>query len=242
MTNPAKLVSVADRLLCCSEGVQRFAEESGFPAERTTLIPIPLTEVDAPSPAAVASARQRYGVGAGPYLLFVGDITYNKGIYDLMEAYAEWSKGHPGVLLVIAGTNREGERFLNRVHQNRGIVYLGRVPHRDVLALIRDADVVVLPSRSEGLPRVILEAVSLGTRVMCPPGIPEFDRHLAPFVLSQVSARSIADALDVILRSKLTPDYPLAMHDVDQVAERLVDVYREVVNSNAASTGRPNGH
>ena len=55
---------------------------------------------------------------------------------------------------------------------------------------------MVLPSRSEGLPTVVLEAVALGSKVICPPGIPEFDEHMPHFVLSEVSADAIANALD----------------------------------------------
>lgn len=225
MTDPARLVGVADWLLCCGEGVQRFAIERGFPAERTVLIPIPLTPPEIPSLEMVSDVRRRYGLGDGSYLLFVGDITCNKGVYDLLEAYRRWRLGHPQVRLVFAGPDREGERFLSQARQTAGVIYLGRVPHRDALALMRGAKIVVLPSRSEGLPRVILEAVALGTRVVCPPGIPEFERHLSPFVLPVVSAEAIMETLDRVWSLKSPPSYPLSEHSVGRVVERLAEVY-----------------
>jgi glycosyltransferase involved in cell wall biosynthesis len=225
MTDPARLVGVADWLLCCGEGVQRFAIEGGFPAERTVLIPIPLAPPEIPSLEMVSDVRRRYGLGDGSYLLFVGDITCNKGVYDLLEAYRRWRLGHPQVQLVFAGPNREGERFLSQARQTAGVIYLGRVPHWDALALMRGAKIVALPSRSEGLPRVILEAVALGTRVVCPPGIPEFERHLSHFVLPGVSAEAIMETLDRVWSLKSPPSYPLSEHSVDRVVEKLAEVY-----------------
>jgi glycosyltransferase involved in cell wall biosynthesis len=229
MTDPARLVGVADWLLCCGEGVQRFAIEGGVPAERTVLIPIPFTMPEIPSPKVVSDVRRRYELGDGPYLLFVGDVTYNKGVYDLLETYRRWRAEHPQVRLVFAGTNREGERFLKQVQQAVGAIYLDYVPHRDALALMRGAEVVVLPSRSEGLPIVILEAMALGARVICPPGIPEFERHLPQFVLPSVDADSIVKTLNVVWHDNTLPSYPLSEHSVHRVVEGLADVYSEVV-------------
>ena len=225
VAEPARLAHVADRLLCCGEGVQRFAVEGGFPAERVVLVPIPFAPPDVPSAEEVLEARQRYALGDGPYLLFVGDITDNKGVYDLLEAYRRWRREHPDVQLVLAGTNREGARFRNEVERTMGSTYLGPVPHEDALALMLGAEIVALPSRSEGLPRVILEAVALGTKVICPPGIPEFERHLARFCLPRVDAGAIMETLSNVWDQRNSPSYPFARHRVRHVVNELARVY-----------------
>jgi glycosyltransferase involved in cell wall biosynthesis len=228
MTDPAQLVDVADRLLCCGEGVQRFAVEGGFPPERAALIPIPFTPPEIPSPAQVSAVKQRYHLNDGPYLLFLGDITYNKGVYELMEAYRRWRRDHPRVQLVYAGTNREGDRFTERVAQMRGVHYLGRVPHQDALALMRGAEIVVLPSRSEGLPRVILEAVAMGTKVIGPPDIPEFERNLQEFTLQKAEPDAIVRKLDVVWQADQYPSYDFTNHRMKKIVDGLVDTYRKV--------------
>ncbi|MGC9350200.1 MAG: glycosyltransferase family 4 protein [Anaerolineae bacterium] len=226
MTDPAPLAKVADRLLCCGEGVQRFAVDEGFPAERTALIPIPFTSPDVPLQARSMPVRRRYGIGEVPFLLFLGDITYNKGAYDLLDAYRSWRTRHPQVDLIYAGANREGGRFREHIDRTPGVRYLGRVPHQDAFGLIRAAEIVVLPSRSEGLPRVILEALALGTKVICPPGIPEFERHLPEFVLPDVTPNSIVMTLDKVWNSQGVPSYPLSDHSVSHVVELLASAYR----------------
>lgn len=228
MTDPARLVSVADLLLCCGEGVQQFAIDSGFPAERTVLIPVAF-DLPVPQPQSeLQGVRQRYSLGEEPYLLFVGDITYNKGVYDLLNAYERWQAHHPQVQLVLCGTNREGARFLDQMRQTAGAAYLGHIPHQDALALMRGAEIVVLPSRSEGLPTVILEAVALGSKVICPPAIPEFERHLPRFVLPEVDVDSIITMLNAIWRCDDLPSYPLSEHSVGRVVKSLADIYARV--------------
>jgi glycosyltransferase involved in cell wall biosynthesis len=228
MSDPAELAQAADRLLCCSEGVRRFAIQGGFPQDRISLVPIPFIPPEKPSPERVASIRRRYQLDRVPYLLFVGDMTYNKGVYDLLEAYRLWQHPDP-VRLVFAGANRESTRFLDRVQQTQGAIYLGRVPHEDVLVLIHSAEIVILPSRSEGLPRVILEAVALGTKVLCPPAIPEFDEHLPWFVLPQISPEAIVEGLNAVRSSTRVPSYPLGEHSVNHVVGGLVRAYHHTL-------------
>ena len=229
MTDPLQLVGIAVQMLCCGEGVRRFVLEGGFPAERLALIPIPFDLPAVPPPDQVAATRRRYGIGAKRYLLFVGDITYNKGVYDLLDAYRRWRVGHAEVQLVLVGTNREGERFLIQVEAEKGVTYLGRIPHGDVLPLMRGAGMVVLPSRSEGLPRVMLEAVALGTKVICPPGIPEFDEHLSSYVLPRVDVDGICKMLGEVWEGAYLPTYPFSEHRLDRVVGRLAEAYGEAV-------------
>jgi glycosyltransferase involved in cell wall biosynthesis len=93
---------------------------------------------------------------------------------------------------------------------------------------MRGAKIVALPSRSEGLGRVLLEALALGARVICPPGIPEFERYLPQFVLPSVDADSIVKTLNAVWRLGL-PSYPLSEHRVYRIIEALATVYSEEV-------------
>ena len=229
MTDPLELVGLADELLCCGEGVRRFALQARFPAERIVLIPIPFERPEIPLPGQVATARRRYGLGGARYVLFVGDVTRNKGVYELLEAHRRWRSDHPGVLLVLAGTNREGDRFLAEIEAEGDVVYLGHVPHVDALTLIRGAEMLVLPSRSEGLPRVMLEALALGTKVICPPNIPEFERHLPTSVLGRVQVDAIGEMLDRVWEDTQVPAYPFDEHSLSRVVERVSDVYARAV-------------
>ena len=76
---------------------------------------------------------------------------------------------------------------------------------------------------------MLLEAVALGRKVICPPGIPEFERHLPQFVLPAVDADSIVEALNAVWHYDGVPSYPFSGHSVECVVGALADVYGEMV-------------
>ena len=184
----------------------------------------------------VAALRRRYGLGAAPYLLFVGDITAAKGVYDLLAAYRQWRSDLRQARLVFAGTNREGKRFVRQIQQMPDTTYVGPVPREDALALMRGAAVVVLPSRSEGLGYAILEALSLGTKVIAPPGIPEFESHLRESILPEVNVAAIVRALTAAWARNAPPFYPLSTHNLERVVGELARLYVRVARNETDDT------
>lgn len=78
----------------------------------------------------------------------------------------------------IAGDGPERERLQQLIHElglEEDVHLLGHVPHQDLGALYRQADLVVLTSQSEGIPLVLMEAMSVAKPVLAPAitGIPE---------------------------------------------------------------------
>jgi hypothetical protein len=107
--------------------------------------------------------------------------------------------------------------------------YLSHIPHAQALALMQASEMVLLPSRSEGLPLTILEAVALGKKVLCPPNIPEFDAHLSDFVLPEVTVEAILSTLTTIWQNPVRPSYPLENHRVETVVDKLLHVYEKLL-------------
>jgi glycosyltransferase involved in cell wall biosynthesis len=87
------------------------------------------------------------------------------------------------------------------------------------------AEIVVLPSRSEGLPRVILEAIALGRKVIAPPNIPEFDRHISEFVLSRTDIATLAETLQRVWNLDLKPSFPFSPYYLNAVTNATVATY-----------------
>lgn len=232
LTEPRSLMAVADRLLCCADSVHQFVLRSGYPAHRCVSLPLPLDVALAPTGEGVADTRRSYGLKSAPYVLFVGDITARKGVYDLLQGYQQWH-AEPPAQLVFAGTNWEGVRFVRQVQRTPGAMYVGPVPRAEALQLMRGAEVVVMPSHSEAISYVILEAIALGTKVICPPDIPEYARYLADSVLPVVNAAAIARALDAAWNRTDSPAYPLAAHSPDRVMSGLANLYASVISQRA---------
>jgi glycosyltransferase involved in cell wall biosynthesis len=219
------------RLICASENIRDFLLAGGFPSERLVHVPIPLVRPTPAPPETVAATRRRYGLPEAPYLLFVGAIIPDKGVAELLAAMElVWAR-RPEVHLALAGPlTPEGDAlfpggFRARVAGEARLHDLGPVAHADVLRLLQGAEMLVLPSRSEGLPRVGLEALALGRKAVLPPGIPEFQRACPEAVLAAITPAAIAAHI-AHTWTATAPTYPLERHDADRVAALTLAVYR----------------
>lgn len=110
-------------------------------------------------------------------LLFLGRLGDRKGIYDLLAALKAIKEKHGSVFKLFAGGDGEVDKFQETVSQYNledEVTYLGWVGDDKKKASLKDADIYVLPSYSEGLPVSILEAMSYGLPVISTPicGIP----------------------------------------------------------------------
>lgn len=103
-----------------------------------------------------------------PVLATVGALIPRKGQRFVIEALPVL----PGAILLLAGRG-EDEAMLHRLAAQLGVAervrFLGPVPHADLPILLNAADVLVLPSSSEGLANAWVEALACGTPVVTTP-------------------------------------------------------------------------
>lgn len=96
-------------------------------------------------------------------LLFLGAICDNKGIFDLLNVISTNKAELIGSLKLYIGGNGEVDRLQSVISQKQlgGIVeYVGWVIGEDKKRLLKDCDIVMLPSYIEGLPITLLEAMA----------------------------------------------------------------------------------
>jgi glycosyltransferase involved in cell wall biosynthesis len=114
-----------------------------------------------------------------PFLLFLGRLSWKKGLDRLIPALAHV----PGARLALAGPDDEGIRpaleQLARDARVEGtaVTFLGPVEGNDRAALLHRAAALVLPSYSENFGNVVLEAMAAGRPVVVTPEV-----GLAPVV------------------------------------------------------------
>lgn len=103
-------------------------------------------------------------------VLYVGRVVHEKGIRELVAAFAELCDRTENVELLIAGTGYaldETRRSIEEMGLGARVRFLGWVDHDDLRRLYRESCLVVLPSFSEGLPYAMLEAMAAGRPVVC---------------------------------------------------------------------------
>jgi glycosyltransferase involved in cell wall biosynthesis len=137
-------------------------------------------------------------------LLFLGRLGENKGIYHLLEAIA-LLRPHFPALRLLAGGDGELERVAARAKAlgiAEAVEILGWVTGEQKDKLLSAATVYVLPSRNEGLPMSVLEAMSWGLPVITTPvgGIPEAVTHgVEGFLVQPGDALELAEAISKLL-------------------------------------------
>ena len=101
----------------------------------------------------------------GPVLGFVGRLTKDKGIPELLVAFDQILSNIPGCWLLLVGWFDHAEDELDG-HWRRHVAQHSRIRHTgfvaDTAPYYRAMDVLILPTHREGFPNVVLEAAATG--------------------------------------------------------------------------------
>lgn len=138
----------------------------------------------------------------GARFLFIGRLMKEKGLDELLTAFAAIREKHPGATLGILGADEENylERLRALPEESR-VVYHGETG--DVRPFIADCHCVVLPSWHEGMANVLLEAAASGRPVIASniPGCKEtFDEGTSGLGCEPREAAGLQKAMEAFLR------------------------------------------
>ena len=153
----------SDAIVCVSDGERAIGEAVRI-RDNVHVVP---NGVD-PAVWTYASERERRGsrerlkLGHDPLVLCVGRLQTQKGQDRLLHAWPLIRRHVPDAALVLVGDGPDEERLRHR--SKPGVVFTG--VRNDVADWIAASDVVVIPSRSEGMPIVMLEAMARGRSVV----------------------------------------------------------------------------
>lgn len=170
-------------LRCNSRLIGRLAASYGADPQRMTPLAVSIADVcyppaDTPLPAYRAACRARLAARHGwhptaPVLVCVGRLISLKAPELLIEALPALRSQFPTVQACIVGPSRpDAQRgdyltFLQQHAAQHGVAdactFTGSVPLEEIKEYLAAADLLVVPSRIEGLNRVVIEAGAVGT-------------------------------------------------------------------------------
>lgn len=167
----------ADVLIANSKYTKSALGRAGRGA-RVIYNPVDLSQFDDPEHRR-QEARDRLGLGEGPVLTVIAQITPWKGQVDAIEAAAKLASEFPGLRLLLVGsakfdspsTRHNNQSYLRQLHQlaaarglEEAVVFTGE--RSDIPQVLAATDIVLAPSWEEPFGRSIVEAMAAGVPVL----------------------------------------------------------------------------
>lgn len=176
--------------------------------------------------------RRKLGIAQNAkVVLFAGSLSYTKGVDVIFEC----AQRMPDVLFILVG-----DGLLKTGIKN--CKFPGACPHEEMPIWMNAADIFVLPSRSEGTPVVILEALSCGIPVIasriggCPDVIKDGQTgYLVPVNDVDILQRKLRDLLnDEVgrnLMGRRGREDMMEKFDNKKITQSIKRIYEETINS-----------
>lgn len=243
------LAPLTARCIAVSAATARFARAyQGFRESQIEVWhnPVDLSHFQPPSSEERAAARQSLGVPPGVLLVVaVARLDPVKGVDLLVEAWPTVVGRVPAARLLVVGEGAQRNDLVSSLTASGVLDSVEFLGYRsDVPRILHAADILALPSRSEGLPLAALEALATGVPVVghAVGGVPELivDGDNGRLVPPQPEA--LASALGEVLtdddlRERLARRARPSVEGLSMrgYAEHLEQMYRETVEAKPAT-------
>lgn len=229
-----------DRIIAISENIRQVLVRDGIRPERIEVV---YSGID---PAALDGVRSHdlraeLGLSASTrVVLNAAALADHKGQIFLVEAAPAILARHPESFIAIAGEGKERKRLEKRVR------LLGF--QRDARALIKGADLFVMPSHLEGLGTVVLDALWMGVPVVAARagGIPEMiENGTNGLLVPPRDSLALADAVGRLLENRglaarlasAGPETVRRRFTADRMVEGNIAVYQSVLSGTKSWVG-----
>jgi len=221
-----KAVGSVDAVTCVSRSTCEFYRSRGVNA---IYIPNAVDLREMPSEGLRMYDRQ---------VVYVGRLSREKGFDALLEA-AEMLNPDVHLVIVGSGVGELEERARALSQRLRNFHYLGYKPREEALKLIKGSDLLVLPSRVEGMPTVLLEAMALKTPILASriPGVLDVVDDTCAVLIEPGDPKGLADAINRCVieypRSFIEEAFRRVVEEFswDRVAQEYVRLYERLLGS-----------
>ncbi|MGB9844244.1 glycosyltransferase [Methanothermobacter tenebrarum] len=186
----------ASKVLVVSKKLAEKVTELGIPQEKI-MITYNMVDTKIFNPQIKTTFREEIGTKK-PIILFVGNLVPQKGVEYLLKAKKLLKRDSK---LVIVGGGPLLKKLKNMVKEENieDVIFTG--PRTDINNIMAAADIIVLPSVSEGIPIVLLEAMAMAKPIIATKvgGIPEIVDESVGILIEPKNPKKLANAIDKLL-------------------------------------------
>ncbi|MGB3769703.1 MAG: glycosyltransferase family 4 protein [Rhodococcus sp. (in: high G+C Gram-positive bacteria)] len=175
-------------------------------------------------------------------VVFAGTVCHRKGVDVLLDAWSQLTPGHGMTLSIVGPVAMD----LTPWDVTADVTICGDTAHDDVLEMMRRARMVVLPSRAEAMPLVLLEAMAAGCAAVSTDvgTIAELLRDGAGVVIAPGNTAELAAAMNSVLHDRERLDALgsaartriLSTYSTDAVFPRVESVWRAAADRRQQTT------
>lgn len=167
-------------------------------------------------------------------VIFIGNVTREKGVEDLLSAWEYLYKTFPDWNLKIAGkSTAEYLQHLNKNYSNSGVQFIGEVSYPQAIELLQESLIMCLPSHTEGFPFAVLEAMAAGCAIIATNvgAIPEMLENGAGIIVSANNQNELRTMMnDMIENQRLCSQLGAAARKKSLSKYESTVVYKEFRN------------
>ena len=221
-----------DRLIALLPTDKEYLVSLGIPRERIRVIGV---SPDSPASVDPASFRARHGLAGAPIILYLRRMMPRKGSRAILAAASRVWEKFPEARFVFAGP-ASGPEPLQFRNADPRISYLGKLGWQEKGDALAACDIFCMPSTSEILPTVYLEAWSYGKPVVggTAPGLRELVEGNGAGLVADQEPRRLAESLvrllsDADLRRRLGRRgrrLVESRYSVEAVTDQIESLYR----------------
>jgi glycosyltransferase involved in cell wall biosynthesis len=219
-------LGVIENVIGCSEGIGDHlnVDHQNFNYLKAR-VPLNLSALRRLGRGPKLSASGSHGVF---HIAVVGLVKAGKGVQRILEAFECLPKDQ--FCLHVVGVVKE--QVLVTRHRTAGNIHFhGGLPHEDTISLIAKSDLLVSGSKSEGMPRSLLEAICVGTPILPPECVSEFrdfgDSHR---ILNHDSPSCIARKIEDAVTRGLAQNYDISAHSHNVVFANYLAFFKSSIN------------
>lgn len=238
-----RVFGLADRVIALSEYWKGFLSEL-VPEDRIRILNNPI-DCERLSPAPRAPNPEN------PTLLLLGSLGRRKGHYEVLKALPRVVAKHPNVKALLAGSEEDlgaGEKLKALAREaglSEHVEFLGPISFDPKVERLRTSTLMILPSHGENMPIAVLEGMAarmpiVSTRVGAIPEV--LDDGKAGLLIDAGDWEALAESINRLLDD---PSFAAELGetagtrarerwDVQRIAKRVEQVYRELLTSNRA--------